>query len=54
MSFLTPSKDAAIVLDGASGHVIFSRNADEPRFPASLTKMMLPAQSVGSGRPAVV
>jgi D-alanyl-D-alanine carboxypeptidase len=35
-----PSKDAAIVVDGASGHVIFSRNADEPRFPASLTKMM--------------
>jgi D-alanyl-D-alanine carboxypeptidase len=35
-----PSKDAAVVVDGASGHVIFSRNADEPRFPASLTKMM--------------
>jgi D-alanyl-D-alanine carboxypeptidase len=36
----TPSKDAAIVVDGASGHIIYSRNADEPRFPASLTKMM--------------
>ena len=36
----TPSKDAAVVVDGASGHVIFSRNADELRFPASLTKMM--------------
>jgi D-alanyl-D-alanine carboxypeptidase len=35
-----PGKDAAIVVDGASGHVIFSRNADQPRFPASLTKMM--------------
>ena len=35
-----PSKDAAIVVDGASGHVIYSRNADLPRFPASLTKMM--------------
>jgi len=35
-----PGKDAAIVVDGASGHIIFSRNADEPRFPASLTKMM--------------
>jgi D-alanyl-D-alanine carboxypeptidase len=34
------SKDAAIVVDGASGHVIFARNADERRFPASLTKMM--------------
>ena len=35
-----PTKDAAIVVDGASGHIIFSRNANEPRFPASLTKMM--------------
>jgi D-alanyl-D-alanine carboxypeptidase len=35
-----PGKDAVIVVDGASGHVILSRNADEPRFPASLTKMM--------------
>lgn len=35
-----PGKDAAIVVDGASGHIVFSRNADEPRFPASLTKMM--------------
>ena len=35
-----PSKDAAIIVDGVSGHVIYSRNADEPRFPASLTKMM--------------
>jgi D-alanyl-D-alanine carboxypeptidase len=35
-----PAKDSAIVVDGASGHVIYSRNADEPRFPASLTKMM--------------
>lgn len=36
----SPAKDSAIVVDGASGHVIYSRNADEPRFPASLTKMM--------------
>jgi len=35
-----PAKDAAVVVDGASGHVIFTRNADELRFPASLTKMM--------------
>jgi D-alanyl-D-alanine carboxypeptidase len=35
-----PGKDAAIVVDGASGHIVFARNADEPRFPASLTKMM--------------
>ncbi len=36
----TPSKDAAVVVDGATGHVILSRNADELRYPASLTKMM--------------
>jgi D-alanyl-D-alanine carboxypeptidase len=35
-----PAKDSAVVVDGASGHVIYSRNPDEPRFPASLTKMM--------------
>src|SRR5262245_17153942 len=35
-----PSKDAAIVVDGATGKVLYSRNEDEPRFPASLTKMM--------------
>lgn len=35
-----PAKDSAIVVDGASGHVIYARNPDEPRFPASLTKMM--------------
>jgi D-alanyl-D-alanine carboxypeptidase len=35
-----PSKDAAIVVDGVSGHVIYARNENLPRFPASLTKMM--------------
>jgi D-alanyl-D-alanine carboxypeptidase len=35
-----PNKDAAIVVDGVSGRVLYSRNGDEPRFPASLTKMM--------------
>ena len=35
-----PAKDAAVVVDGASGHVVYARNADELRFPASLTKMM--------------
>jgi D-alanyl-D-alanine carboxypeptidase len=33
-------KDAAIVVDGVSGRVLYSRNADAPRIPASLTKMM--------------
>ncbi len=34
------SKYAAIVVDGRTGEVLFSRNADAPRYPASLTKMM--------------
>jgi D-alanyl-D-alanine carboxypeptidase len=35
-----PSKDAALIVDGASGKVLYSRNADAERHPASLTKMM--------------
>lgn len=31
---------AAIVIDTRSGEVLAARNADKPRFPASLTKMM--------------
>jgi len=31
---------AAIVVDAKSGKVVFERNADEQRFPASLTKIM--------------
>jgi D-alanyl-D-alanine carboxypeptidase len=31
---------AAIVVDANTGQVLFSRNADLPRYPASLTKMM--------------
>lgn len=34
------SKYAAIVVDVKSGKTLFSRNADAPRYPASLTKMM--------------
>lgn len=33
-------KDAAIVVDGTTGNVIYSRNANAQRYPASLTKMM--------------
>jgi D-alanyl-D-alanine carboxypeptidase len=33
-------KDAALVMDASTGKVLYSRNADEPRYPASLTKMM--------------
>jgi D-alanyl-D-alanine carboxypeptidase len=35
-----PEKDAALVLDGATGKVLYSRNAEATRHPASLTKMM--------------
>ncbi len=31
---------AAIVVDGNSGRVLYARNADEPRHPASITKVM--------------
>ncbi len=34
------SKYAAFVIDARTGKVLFSRNADAPRYPASLTKMM--------------
>jgi len=34
------SRYAAIVIDAASGEVLFSRHADARRYPASLTKMM--------------
>lgn len=33
-------RDAAIVIDAATGNVLYERYADEQRFPASLTKMM--------------
>src|SRR5882672_4103745 len=36
----SPEKDAAIVVDGATGKVIYARNPDAIRYPASLTKMM--------------
>ncbi len=35
-----PAKDAALILDGATGKVLYSRNEDAERHPASLTKMM--------------
>ncbi|MBX3509540.1 MAG: D-alanyl-D-alanine carboxypeptidase, partial [Parvibaculum sp.] len=33
-------KYAALVIDAHTGQVLYSRNADEPRYPASLTKVM--------------
>jgi D-alanyl-D-alanine carboxypeptidase len=35
-----PSKDAALIMDGISGRVLYARNATDLRHPASLTKMM--------------
>src|SRR5690349_11885674 len=35
-----PEKDAALILDGETGRVLYARNADALRHPASLTKMM--------------
>jgi D-alanyl-D-alanine carboxypeptidase len=35
-----PAKDAALVIDGATGKVLYARNEDAARHPASLTKMM--------------
>jgi D-alanyl-D-alanine carboxypeptidase len=35
-----PSKDAALIIDGATGKVLYARNPNEERHPASLTKMM--------------
>src|SRR5215472_1308316 len=36
----SPEKDAALVVDGATGKVLYARNPDAIRYPASLTKMM--------------
>jgi D-alanyl-D-alanine carboxypeptidase len=35
-----PDKDAALIVDGATGKALYERNADALRHPASLTKMM--------------
>jgi len=35
-----PSKDAALILDGVSGKILYARNEAAERHPASLTKMM--------------
>ncbi len=38
--FTDPDLDAALAIDDATGQVLYARNADVPRHPASLTKMM--------------
>jgi len=40
VSATLPEKDAALIIDGLTGNVLYSRNAHVPRYPASLTKMM--------------
>jgi D-alanyl-D-alanine carboxypeptidase len=35
-----PAKDAALIVDGATGKVLYARNETAERHPASLTKMM--------------
>ncbi|CAN7296266.1 D-alanyl-D-alanine carboxypeptidase [Phenylobacterium sp. LjRoot219] len=47
------SKYAAMVVDAKSGEVLYSKNGDSPRYPASLTKMMtlyLTFEALASGK----
>jgi D-alanyl-D-alanine carboxypeptidase len=47
------SKYAAVVIDASTGKTLFSANADAPRYPASLTKMMtlyLVFEALNSGK----
>ena len=39
-SISTSPKFAALVIDGSKGTILYQQNADAPRYPASLTKMM--------------
>ena len=48
-----PSYSSALVVDAESGQVLFEKNPDEPRAPASLTKMMtelITLESADQGR----
>ncbi|MRG54267.1 D-alanyl-D-alanine carboxypeptidase [Phyllobacterium sp. YR620] len=50
---LNSEKYASVVVDGSTGVVLYSANADLPRIPASLTKMMtlyLTFEALQSGR----
>lgn len=40
LSLTSPAKDAALIMDGETGKVLYARSADAQRYPASLTKMM--------------
>ncbi len=46
-------KYAAVVVDASSGEVLYARRADEPRYPASITKVMtlyLTFEALATGR----
>ena len=36
-----PSEDAALIVDGETGHILYARHAEALRYPASLTKLMV-------------
>lgn len=44
------SADAAIVVDRATGAVLYEKNADKREYPASMTKMMTCLLAIESGR----
>lgn len=49
----TESKYAAIVMDAATGEVLYERNPDAPRYPASISKIMtlyLTFEALSTGR----
>ena len=43
--------DAAIVIEASTGRVVYEKNADERRYPASLTKMMTAILALENGKP---
>lgn len=45
------SADAAILVDAATGEVLYEKNADKREYPASLTKMMTCILALENGRP---
>lgn len=47
-----PSTQHVVVLDGASGEILFQRNAFEPIPPASLTKIMTAILGIERGNPS--
>lgn len=52
-SLYAQPKYAAIVVDAASGEVLYARRADQPRYPASITKVMtlyLVFEALATGR----